>query len=263
MEHGLLSDPIKAGRANLIHTYLELAKGATTAKIIRTNDHWLVSGPQDLSFCNFAAGFDWCPENQLQFDELVKWSAAHPAFWVFCIDGDSPPDLPARLEARGFALRQNLVQMVSESTSRPVPTAMAQEAMSEADRLAICRFATRTFFTRTRPSAQERIAQATAKSGHRLFQLKDERDMVGAFMLAETKESIGLYNLCIRQDSRNQGLGRNLVRTAQSIAHQENKTLVLQCDPTLVDWYVRWGFKKFGRVRAYTYPLSSSNDIML
>lgn len=263
MEHGVLIDPVAIGRENALETYLGLARAVPEATTQLVDQCLYVTGPRELSFCNFAAGFDWTefPERRLAW--LVETGQKNSGFWVFCMDGDEPARLDSQLQARGFMMRQNLVQMIFEGSAHPKRSDMVVlEATVDGARDALCLFAARTFFTRTAERSQRRIAEATARSGHRLWGVWDEHGPVAAMMTSESFSAVGIYNLCVRTDQRHRGTGSAMVAHALSLAESANKPVVLQCDPNLSDWYAVQGFRAFGSVQAYTFSSSAWRDIL-
>ncbi len=251
MEYSLLDQATFCGRENLLETYLGLAAAVPQSKISDRDDCVWVQGPADFSFCNFAAGFEISDEYEIE--RVIFEAKQQSGFWIFCIDGDRPSDLSARMEGAGFMLRQVLSQMVYEgkATAKSVIT---EEAILPKERLFACRFATKIFFSQSRAAAQEKSAQITANCRHRLFTLSENNQLIGSYMGTESHSALGLYNLCVIPNARNRGIGRMLVSDAVARAKCLEKRLVLQCDPALVEWYLSQGFRVFGRVRAYTFP---------
>ena len=266
MEHGLLTNPVYLGRENLIETYLGLARAVPEATTQLRDGFIYAEGPRDLSFCNFAAGFGPTENYSQRLDWLTQVGKARSGFWVFCIDGDEPVRMNDALRHRGFVMRQSLRQMVADPVRSDEPEVFIDRAVQEVkglgERLEVCRFAARTFFKRTSPESQERIAEATARSGHRLLAQFDDQGSTAAMMLCESPGAVGLYNLCIRPEMRRQGLGAGMVWYALRWAEHQRKPLILQCDPELEEWYVRLGFHQFGTVYAYTFGSTKLRDII-
>jgi ribosomal protein S18 acetylase RimI-like enzyme len=222
----------------------------------------VAEGPRDLSFCNFAAGFDCVPSPQQRLEWIEEMGRKEAGFWVFCMDGDDPPHSGTFLQSRGFVLRQNLIQMSFTAFGAVDQDIQLAETKLSPERVALCRFAAKTFFTRSPESTQWLIADATAASKHRLYGLKDQIGTAAAMMVSESPNTFGIYNLCVRRDLRHQGIGRKLVNHAANLANLSNKGLVLQCDSKLVEWYEGLGFQSFGAVQAYTYAAKPWHDIM-
>lgn len=259
MGNGLLDSDIRSGRENLVATYVGLARAVSASHISQSEFFTLVTGPQEYSFCNFAAGF--ARVSDLEMERLVELARHRSGFWIFCADGDEPSDLAATLQNRGFVLRQNLLQMV-RSPRESMRDPRIIEAIDAGERIKVCQFATSIFFKRTRKAERNKISAITARSEHRLFGLYDDGQLEGALMLSESASAIGLYNLCVNEHSRNEGFGRQLVNLASQIAFESEKCLVLQCEPGLVRYYEGFDFRVFGRIRAYTFPNYSQRDIL-
>ncbi|MBS1709575.1 MAG: GNAT family N-acetyltransferase [Armatimonadetes bacterium] len=243
----------QAARENILATYLGLASSLTEAVLRFREPYTLVSGPTDLSFCNFAAGFEIDKDLEKHMVWLANYAAETTGFWVFAMTGDEPSDLAALLEQAGFEKRQAMTQMTCATPQlRLVP--QMDEAMAPYDRRDIARFMADQFFHRTGDESRARIASATAGSPHRLFGHKDKGGVASAVMVSSTPAALGLYNLCVRPDVREVGHGSDAVEFVMSVAAQAGKPVVLQCAADLVPWYQRRGFEPTGRIEAYTYP---------
>ena len=264
MEHSLLTDPVQLGRENLLETYLGLAKAVPEATVSIRDNCIVARGPEDLSFCNFIAGFGPVENPAARLSWIAEEASQHSSLWVFSIEGDQPYRIDKDLQARGFVQRQFLNQMilVDDTQLEKPPTVQIRIAESQATRVELCRFAARTFFTRTPDDVQNRIAEATANSKHQLYGMSDDKGPSVAMMLCESESCLGLYNLCVRSDWRRRGLGGEMVAFAKEKAHELNRPLVLQCDSSLIRWYENRGFHSFGTVRAYTFSPGHWRDII-
>ena len=180
------------------------------------------------------------------------------------MDGDEPERLDNRLIDAGFYLRQSLVQMMCDPSRGWMPAGSDRvvEARGYEARFDLCRFAARTFFTRTPDHAQERIAEATARSNHRLLGMWDVEGPLAMMMLCESESAVGIYNLCVRRNQRRRGLGKLLVDHAVGWGQVKRKPVVLQCSLDLVDWYRSQSFQNFGTVHAYTFASAKWRDII-
>ena len=253
MERGLLVDLEQAARENILATYLGLASSLTEAVLRFREPYTLISGPTDLSFCNFAAGFDLDQDVDKHLSWLARYASETPGFWAFAMTGDSPVDLPSRLEEHGFERRQAMIQMICPAPPMRL-VAHLEEARAPFDRREIARFMADQFFSRTGDEGRARIATATAGSPHRLFGWKDAFGVASAVMVSTSPRALGLYNLCVRSDTREVGHGTDAVEFVKLMAAEAGKPVVLQCAPDLMPWYQRRGFEPSGRIEAYTYP---------
>ncbi|MCB0825572.1 MAG: GNAT family N-acetyltransferase [Armatimonadetes bacterium] len=252
MEHRILS-PHLAARENVIETYLELARAVPQSEIEWRSDYVVVRGPSSLSFCNFAARFEASHPVHGLAEEIADLSHHWPGFWIFVTDGDRPTDLSERLIQAGFMVRQTLSQMIWE------PDGVEYEEFGQVmeglvPRREMARFMADQFFVRTPQSIRAEIAEATARSTHRLISVRDE---IGAFlggvMMSRTPNSVGLYNLCVSPQFRHKGMGSSLVREVQTQATALGVPVVLQCHGPLIEWYETLGFRTVGQLRAFTW----------
>jgi ribosomal protein S18 acetylase RimI-like enzyme len=81
-------------------------------------------------------------------------------------------------------------------------------------------------------------------------------------MLSYTPDSVGLYNLCVDAKLRDRGIGSSIVRELLGFVLEPGKPMVLQCEPVLADWYVRFGFREVGLVTAYCRSNQAAGDIL-
>ena len=86
--------------------------------------------------------------------------------------------------------------------------------------------------------------------------------VVGTLMLCRQANTLGVYNLCVSPEFRNQGWGRNILDWVRAIAGTEGRIVTLQCDVCLADWYRRAGFTENGEITAYTRLAVSTFDTM-
>ncbi len=253
MERGLLADLRQVARENILATYLGLASSLSEAVLRFREPYTLISGPTDLSFCNFAAGFEVEKDLDGHLGWLSRYASETPGFWAFAMTGDTPDDLPERLEAQGFERRQAMIQMVCPAPPLRLVSAM-DEAVAQFDRREIARFMADQFFQRTSVDGRARIAAATAGSPHRLFSWRDGAGAASAVMVSCSAGALGLYNLCVRSDVQESGHGTDSVEFVKWLAAEKNLPVVLQCAADLVPWYQRRGFEPSGKIEAYTYP---------
>ncbi|MES1147317.1 MAG: GNAT family N-acetyltransferase [bacterium] len=243
-------------RQNVVETYLGLALAARGVKAdVRPEWTW-VTGISTVSFCNFVARFNL---TRSQVDKALpmfaEFGAKASSFWMFATDYENPSDLTNRFLDAGFDLRQTLQQIAWDRGPR-MDSVPGEEARSLPERLLVARFMTDTFFNRTPADTRNLVTDATANCKHRLFSWRDGQGIAAAVMVSETTGCYGLYNLCVRQDVRERGYGTEAVGFVQSLAADENRAVVLQCQPDLVDWYEKRGFDPVGELRAFGVPHS-------
>lgn len=243
-------------RENILHTYLSLANAQPLTRVSQRPDYTLCTGPAELSFCNFAAGFSLGSDEEVALQtlrDLRDQVSGNRRFWLFHMAGDRPLELSSWLLEAGFVPRHGLVEMAHEPIQRPRD---AELRLSETpvERIRIAEFMATLFFWRLGWEYRDQVARATAGSGLELYGYEERGELVGALMLSPTGRSIGLYNLCVEDSRRNHGLGSALVRTVQAISYERGLPLVLQCDSSLKPWYARLGFRTVGQLTAYCVP---------
>lgn len=237
----------------MVETYLGLACSWPGTTISRTDERVFVSGEHNVSFCNFVARFQ-VSESRVEAlaEELREHAAATPSFWVFLSDCCAPDWLERTLFEKGFDLRHRLVQMAW--CGGPIlPHEKGEQAVDLRDREATAKFMSELFFWRSTQSARMVVQRSTSHSPHRLYQWRDEQGTRVGVLVSESKDCLGLYNLCVRTDSRGLGLGTEAIRFVQSLASAENRKIILQCQPNMMPWYEKAGFRQVGYVDALTH----------
>ncbi len=264
MEHRTLTDPrARLVRENALATYLGLVGAVEGAVVSKPMGFTLVRGPGHFSFCNFAAGFDLEEGDVERAIDLLKEQAEDcPGFYVFAMSGDTPANFNDLLARPGFESRQQLVGMASSAAPPPPSEIGARVVTGQEDRLLVSAFMARQFFWRMPREAREAIAASTAASSHTVWSVGPASDPDAAVMLVEQPASVGLFNLCVRQELRRQGLGSDLVRAVQAAASNLGRPVVLQCEPELATWYSQLGFETVGTVEALTLSHHESGDII-
>jgi GNAT superfamily N-acetyltransferase len=119
------------------------------------------------------------------------------------------------------------------------------------------------FFLAQPRQHREGIARATARAeGLDLYAVGCQGAVVASLMLCREGATLGIYNLCVAEESRNQGWGRSILDWARAIAGIEGRTLTLQCDGRLAAWYGRAGFNESGEITTYKRAIGGSFDTM-
>lgn len=263
MEHRTLADPdLDEARSIVVDTYLQLAMAVPGTFADRRPNATVVRGPDGLGFCNFAIRLNFEGDARPGLDALVADARSKRAFNIFAMTGDRPADLRQELEARGLVVRQWLVTMHCAGTgpSEAIPTV---QAVQRSVRHQVADFMVRQFFRRASEAVQGTLAQATADSDLELHYLEDRSGIVAAYMLAPGRTGTGLYNLCVRSDSRGQGLGASLAQWAGGQLAAKGMRTYLQCEESLVNWYEPLGFKPIGEVVALAFAGTKQDDILL
>jgi ribosomal protein S18 acetylase RimI-like enzyme len=105
------------------------------------------------------------------------------------------------------------------------------------------------FFTNAGDSFCEGISMMTANASRcELLRLPGRFGPAGGAMIFQTGAVLGLYNISVSPEARGKGLGANMVRSLIGIAALRKCTATLQCNESLVPWYERLGFRKYGEV---------------
>lgn len=255
MERSALNtDAARQGRANIIHTYVALAGTVPGATLTRYPGCLVAAAPTDLAFCNFGIDLelDGGGLDPAGVEALRDHAMRHANFRVFNIPTGIEDDAGTALTEAGFLRHHRLAHMVDGGTDLddegddPI-----EPARHPHERVKLAEFMVSQFFWRQATWTRRHIVDATAGAGHDLFRLGPLTEPTAAVMLARTPGAIGLYNLCVRQDLRNRGFGKAVVRAVQRLARRESAALVLQCEPRLEAWYAHLGFRTIGKLESF------------
>lgn len=110
-------------------------------------------------------------------------------------------------------------------------------------------FLAKQFFSAANNSFCEGIAALTAEAKDcELVRLPGRNGPMGGAMLTQTGPTLGLYNITVAPEHRHRGLGANLVRSLVGVAASRKSSATLQCSDSLVPWYEKLGFRRYGSV---------------
>ncbi len=110
-------------------------------------------------------------------------------------------------------------------------------------------FLARQFFSSSGGSFCNDISTMTAHAERcELLRLSGKLGSIAGAMVVQTGNSLGLYNITVSPENRHSGLGSELVRSLVGIAASRGCTATLQCNDSLVPWYERLGFRKYGEI---------------
>lgn len=248
---------------NLLETYFALGAASSSATIRQELGYRICLSQANHPISNFAA--------DLRLDanaaaRLAQIAIHRPSFHVYRLPSDRPRHAAELLYQAGFRVGHTLTQMAwSEASPWPpdasVPALSFAQTLRERDR--ISSFMTEQFFAKQPNSFRRQVMDGTSRATQlQLACLEEKGRPVGAVMLCETPETVGIYNLCISAGMRHRGLGKEIIRSLQKSALEKRKALVLQCEPALVAWYHSQGFNSVGFVEVFSYAAGTGLDIM-
>ncbi len=239
-------------RANLVWTYSELARQVPGSELQPLGDGWLCRAPHDMPFCNFGIGLgvDLDPSSTVDLKATVQFQLPNQSFRIFCLTEGEHPVRNQTMAQFGFRSTSRICHLKSAQAQGPM--LKPEEVIDPTSRLELASFMAKQFFWRQPEHQRRRIAEATARSGHRLFRVDQNGILLGGWMLTETPQAMGLYNVCVGLEQRGRGLGRSMVRTAQAQAQEAGRPLFLQCDPALRRWYEALGFESQGQIETFS-----------
>lgn len=247
-------EPRAAERRNLAETYVAIGSQIEGASVHPDPGYLCCLGPLAHAICNFGVLLDCRTES---FHRLLAFVGRRPTFYVYAI-ADEPTNETElkrlRREAldEGFLGQFQLVQMryFADSTADISEAVWVCESASA--REAVAHFMAEQFFQRLPGPMRRQIASATAASRpNQLYRVEHRGRIVAGFLLRETENQLGLYNVCVEAGSRGTGLGKAIVHHAKAIAASRQLPLSLQCDGRLANWYEALGFFESGSAEVF------------
>lgn len=183
-------------------------------------------------------------------EDIRTFCEGHKGFLVYTLSEPGSDSPEALLRKHGFGPLMSLEVFVGRSLG-DAALVRWEEAHLKASRLETSHFMVEQFFFAQSQAVRDMLAMATAASGLTIQKAFVEEREVGAALCPRTTGMLGLYNLCVPRSLRRKGYGALMVRSLLSIAGEENRDLVLQCDRRLVPWYEGLGLKWAGTVDVY------------
>ena len=214
-----------------------------------TEERVLSVGPPGVAFATFAGRFNWRDREEaiLGLQDL-RLQTQTPS--LFRLDGDPAVLTEDFLFLEGWVIKYELVQMAWESGSIESSVELLS-AETPADRIEVASFMTDQFMIQGRPEMRQLIISATSRSPLDLYRLRGHHGLLGAVMLSETDQCLGLYNLCVDQQLRGKGTGSKIVSWVQQKSLELGKPIVLQCSPELKGFYRSCGFRVSGSMQCW------------
>jgi GNAT superfamily N-acetyltransferase len=257
-----VDDLTRTACKNLIDTYLMLGDRSGEVRRIECEpgSFFCCTGNVPHPVCNFAVDLH-LEGGALQ--RLCQIAKARKAFNVYQVSTDSPDDAAAQLKSCGFHEVCSLALMAWRPAG-PTAEPVAMERMQgEGERRQAASFMANQFFSHQAPAVRKLVASATcAAEGVELYTMSNGSGILGGVMVSDTGGACGLYNLCVIPERRGRGHGSAIVAAVKSVAAGRSKAVVLQCDPSLQDWYAGQGFEAIGAVKVHALRKNSLLDIM-
>jgi ribosomal protein S18 acetylase RimI-like enzyme len=117
------------------------------------------------------------------------------------------------------------------------------------DRFDLTYFLARQFFFEMDDSFSTMIAGLTAKSSRcELIQFRRGVVLEAGAMVSQVGDTLGFYNIAVSPERRHRGVGGTVLSHLIGLAGARECYAVLQCGDTLVEWYERLGFRRYGTV---------------
>jgi ribosomal protein S18 acetylase RimI-like enzyme len=225
----------------MVETYFALARTARGA--CRFEDEGIIGSRAEVD--HPAANFSIVARPNLP---AISRLAAMNSHTAYVIPTDQTGSVLEMMRGAGFSVGSSLSLMFMRNPSGGIDLDLETVSGFSA-RYDHTMFLATQFFAADGGSFCEGISTMTALAGKcELLKLSDRLGPSGGAMLCQTGAILGLYNISVAPESRGKGLGANLVRSLIGVAASRKCTVTLQCNESLVPWYERLGFRKYGEV---------------
>jgi GNAT superfamily N-acetyltransferase len=233
---------------NLTDTYMALGKAAGNGAIFDNEglQGFVSAFPHPIS--NFAVVKQLTPEIAADLQSIVS---TRLAFHVYIGAYSNLRRACSLLRKNGFRNTHTLFVMAARP-GEDVGGLPLERAESGQVRIDIADFMMSQFPSSYPEWIRQEVMRATAEAdGLDLYSYEVHRERIGAIMLRRNDSCVGLYNLCVVEPQRSQGIGTMLVRMTQRVANRQKQPVILQCDRRLVSWYEHLGFQCVGKVEVF------------
>lgn len=117
------------------------------------------------------------------------------------------------------------------------------------DRFDLTYFLARQFFFEMDDEFSSMIAGLTAKTPRcELIRFRRGAQVEAGAMVSQVRDTLGFYNIAVAPDRRHRGVGGTVLSHLVGLAGARDSYAVLQCGDSLVEWYERLGFRRYGSV---------------
>lgn len=238
-------------RENVIRTYLGMAKGLGGCRLVQGQAFKILESPMDLVLGNFVIEFD----SDLEIHRVVEFlhevrenMRTKPSFRVFLCDGDRPEGLATGLLSAGMTLAYRVEQFFGDFPGEECSRACLVEPQRRPE---VGEFMVETIHRMRPGDTREAIIRSIVHSPHEIWAYEANGCLLGAALLSESEHAVGLYNLCVLPEARQNGIGTEMVNHCLQAAYTRKKPLVLQANAQNGRWYERMGLKNSGKLEAY------------
>ena len=247
MEHRPLTDQeiIERCCLNMTETYFSIAQSARGAT--RYVDDGVMGWFSELEHpaTNVAVIARATPQSLL---DLRRQKDVHGPFTSYVLptaDNGAVLEMAARA---GFTIGSRLNLMFLKP--RPQKSSPDLEFMRDSsDRFDLVYFLARQFFFEMDDEFSTMIAGLTTKTPRcELIRFRRGANVEAGAMVSQVRDTLGFYNIAVAPDRRHRGVGGTVLSNLIGLAGARDCYAVLQCGDTLVEWYERIGFRRYGSV---------------
>jgi GNAT superfamily N-acetyltransferase len=247
VEHRPLTDQeiIERCCLNMTETYFSIAQSAVGAK--RYVDDGVMGWFSELDHpaTNVAVIARATPKSLL---ELRRQKDIHGPFTSYILPTNDDSAVLEMATRAGFSVGSRLNLMFLKP--RPQKAAPELEFLKDSsDRFDLTYFLARQFFFEMDDEFSTMIAGLTAKTTKcELIRFRRGPSLEAGAMVSQVRDTLGFYNIAVAPDRRHRGVGGTVLSHLIGLAGARDCYAVLQCGDTLVEWYERIGFRRYGSV---------------
>lgn len=247
MEHRPLTDQeiIERCCLNMTETYFSIAKGAPGA--YRYTNDGVMGWFSELLHpaTNVAVIARPTPKSLVELRQLKD---RHGPFTSYVLPTSDDSAVLEMAQRAGFTLGTRLnLMFLTPRLQKSAPELEFLEQSS--DRFDLTYFLARQFFFEMDDEFSTMIAGLTAKSRQcELIRFRRGTSCEAGAMVSQVKDTLGIYNIAVAPDRRHRGVGGTVLSHLIGLAGARECYAVLQCGDTLVEWYERLGFRRYGSV---------------
>lgn len=226
---------------NMVETYFALARPAEGSR--RFEDEGII-GCHSVS-THPAANFSVVARPNIHSVTRLFQREPHT---VYVLPTDQTHSVVEMMRKAGFTVGVSLNLMFQRNPEGGVNLDL-KTVTGVSERYDLTLFLARQFFSTANEAFCQGIATLTAQARQcELLVLPGRSGPAAGAMLSQTADTLGLYNISVAPENRHKGLGGDLVRSLVAIAASRRCTATLQCHDSLVPWYERLGFRKYGEI---------------
>lgn len=248
---------------NVFETYCAIGTQVGGSALLNRPRYRGVIGSVPHAVCNFLFAENLIPSDGL---ELRKLGEINSSLGVYAFRDRAGSAVDEILQHAGFtwAFYQDVfvhnpgaqgtdpaLARLSSAQLQAVECAAGASNAGSSERELVVSFVVEQFFRYSSPEVRRVMFLAMMASNIPFTGFKIGNRLVGAVSLKVAGNCMGLYNLCVNESNRGQGIGGSIVQWCVAEAGAAGQRLTLQCSPKVSDWYRIRGFYQVARLDGF------------